>query len=204
MRLFLLYCVCSSVSPTCPLERLILRNADVDDFECERFVEAIKENKSLVELDLSNNKIGSAENLNTVMPDLVTGGEALAELLRLPQCNLRTLKVDWNMIRLDGAIDFADSLRTNATLTYLDLSFNSLSTEGGITLGVSILSNTTLETLILTSNNLDSVACFTICAGIIENRGLKNIQGVFFRFGGISKDFGQTLVQNVQLDLLRN
>ena len=36
-------------------------------------MEAIKNNKSLVELDLSNNKIGSAENLNTVMPDLVTG-----------------------------------------------------------------------------------------------------------------------------------
>jgi hypothetical protein len=164
-----------AVSPTCPLERLILRSADVDDFECERFVEAIKNNNSLVELDLSNNKIGSAENLNTVMPDLITGGEALAELLRLPQCKLRTLKVDWNMIRLDGAIDFADSLRTNSTLTYLDLSFNSLGTDGGITMGVSILSNTTLETLILQSNNLDSVACFTICAGVIENRGLKKV-----------------------------
>jgi Ran GTPase-activating protein (RanGAP) involved in mRNA processing and transport len=61
------------ISPTCPLERLILRSADVDDFECERFVEAIKQNRSLVELDLSNNKIGQQENLNTVMPDLVTG-----------------------------------------------------------------------------------------------------------------------------------
>lgn len=109
------------------------------------------------------------------MPDLVTGGEALADLLRLPQCNLRTLKVDWNMIRLDGAIDFANSIAINDTLTYLDLSFNSLSTEGGITMGVSILSNHRLETLILTSNNLDAVACFTICAGIIENRGLKKV-----------------------------
>jgi Ran GTPase-activating protein (RanGAP) involved in mRNA processing and transport len=152
-----------------------LRNADVDDFECERFVEAIKNNNSLVELDLSNNKIGSAENLNTVMPDLVTGGEALAELLRLPQCKLKTLKVDWNMIRLDGAVDFASSLQINDTLTYLDLSFNSLSTAGGITLGVSILYNHRLETLILTSNNIDSVACFTICAGIMENRGLKKV-----------------------------
>ena len=73
---FLIFSLCifpSPVSPTCPLERLILRNADVDDFECERFVEAIKCNSSLVELDLSNNKIGSAENLNTVMPDLITG-----------------------------------------------------------------------------------------------------------------------------------
>lgn len=44
-----------------------MRNADVDDFECERFVEAIKNNKSLVELDLSNNKIGSAEVLHSAV-----------------------------------------------------------------------------------------------------------------------------------------
>ncbi len=162
-------------SPTCPLERLILQTADVDDYECERFVEAIKENKSLVELDLSHNLVGSAENLNTVMPDLTTGGEALAELLRLPTCNLQILKVDWNMIRLDGAIDLANSLSINDTLTYLDLSFNSLSTDGGISLGVSILTNKRLETLIIQSNNIDSVACFTICAGVIENRGLKRV-----------------------------
>lgn len=45
------------------------------------------------------------------------------------------------MIRLDGAVDFAQSLSINDTLTYLDLSFNSLGTEGGVTLGVSILTN---------------------------------------------------------------
>ncbi|KAJ1393741.1 hypothetical protein B484DRAFT_408123 [Ochromonadaceae sp. CCMP2298] len=125
--------------PTCPLERLVLRSADVDDFECERFVEAIKQNRSLVELDLSNNLIGSAENLNTVMPDLITGGEALADLLRRPDCGLKTLRVDWNMIRLDGAIDLAQSISVNRTLTYLDLSYNSLSTDGGVTIGTSIL-----------------------------------------------------------------
>ena len=45
------------------------------------------------------------------------------------------------MIRLDGAVDFAQSLSINDTLTYLDLSFNSLGTEGGVMLGVSILTN---------------------------------------------------------------
>jgi len=72
------------ISPTCPLERLILKSADVDDFECglfhdkivlflgflnlcfvENFVKAISENRSLIELDLSSNLIGKAENLNT-------------------------------------------------------------------------------------------------------------------------------------------
>ena len=163
------------ISPTCPLERLILKSADVDDFECENFVKAIRENRSLIELDLSSNLIGKAENLNTVMPELTTGAEALADLLRMPECKIKTLRLDWNMIRLDGAIDLANSISSNQTLTFLDLSYNSLATGGGITLGVSLLANTTLETLILQNNNLDSVACFTICAGIIENRGLKKV-----------------------------
>lgn len=65
------------VSSKCPLERLILNGADVDDYECQRFVEAIQQNKSLKELDMSSNKVGMAENLNTVMPDLVTGTQIL-------------------------------------------------------------------------------------------------------------------------------
>ena len=60
-------------SPNCPLQRLILQNADVDDYECERFIAAISDNDTLIEIDLSGNKIGSAEALNTVKPDLVTG-----------------------------------------------------------------------------------------------------------------------------------
>lgn len=119
------------VLPACPLERLLLKSADVDDFECGRFIEAIKQNQSLKELDLSYNKLGSAEALNTVMPDIVTGGEAIADLLRDTQCcRLTKLHLGWNMLRLGGAIDLAQSLSVNDTLTYLDLSYNSLATEG--------------------------------------------------------------------------
>ena len=35
----------------------------------------------------------STQNLNTVMPDLVTGGEALADLLRSEGCVLKSLKL---------------------------------------------------------------------------------------------------------------
>lgn len=127
--------------------------------ECERFVTSLKTNRCLLELDLSENLIGTAEvrmcifswvlswmefrhscewghiffvfsplclcwctpvsytlsasvhisqpcvyppltplthstqNLNTVMPDLVTGGEALANLLRSEGCVLKSLKL---------------------------------------------------------------------------------------------------------------
>jgi len=129
----------------------------------------------LREIDLSNNKIGLAENLNTVMPDLITGGEALADLLRHPTCPLETLKLSWNMLRLDGAVDFVSSLRVNKTLTYLDLSYNALGKEAGIILGDAILDNKTLKHLILCHNGIQSLACFTLCQGIIENYGLKTV-----------------------------
>ena len=45
----------------------------VDDSEAANFINAVKANRSLTELILSNNKIGEAENYNTVFPDYQTG-----------------------------------------------------------------------------------------------------------------------------------
>ena len=97
-------------SKSCPLIKLAMSDFDIDDGECELFVAALKNNSTLIELDMSNNLLGSSEQLNVVMPDLVTGGEALAELLSLPACKLEVLKIAWNMIRLDSAVALSNSL----------------------------------------------------------------------------------------------
>eukprot|EP00602_Paraphysomonas_sp_CaronLab_P006212 CAMPEP_0185022528 /NCGR_PEP_ID=MMETSP1103-20130426/5232_1 /TAXON_ID=36769 /ORGANISM="Paraphysomonas bandaiensis, Strain Caron Lab Isolate" /LENGTH=1416 /DNA_ID=CAMNT_0027554633 /DNA_START=142 /DNA_END=4389 /DNA_ORIENTATION=+ len=157
------------------LQRLILRKADVDDFEGERFVNALVGHSAITELDLSNNKIGHAEVLNTVMPNLITATEALASLLRQSSCNLETLKVSWNMIRLDSAVDLASSLQHNKRLTFLDVSFNALGREGGQALGTSLLDNATLRTLLINNNNIDAFGCFVICAGIEQSLGLRKV-----------------------------
>jgi hypothetical protein len=162
-------------SSQCSVEKLTMQRADVDDFECERFVSAIGVNKSLVNLDLSYNLIGGAENLNTVMPDLITGGEAIADLLRNKNCRLISLNLSWNLIRLDGAIDLASSLSINKSLIYLDLSYNSLGTNGGEALGDAIQQNSVLESLNVSNNSLDTVACLTICIGVIENIHLRHL-----------------------------
>lgn len=75
-------------SPDCPLKSFIIQNADVDDHECAQFIKSILENSTLTEIDLSANKIGSAESLNTVKPDFITGGESIATLLRSPKTKL--------------------------------------------------------------------------------------------------------------------
>jgi Ran GTPase-activating protein (RanGAP) involved in mRNA processing and transport len=95
--------------PDCSLKKLVLHNANVGDYECEIIVANIKDNSNLLEIDLSSNQIGSAELLNVVRPDLITGGEAIAALLRSPNTRLQTLKLGWNMLRLHSAVDLVGS-----------------------------------------------------------------------------------------------
>jgi len=159
----------------CPLLKLVLARADVDDFECEGFISALQANTTLKEIDLSNNQIGSAEVLNTVMPDLTTGPEAIADWLRSETCVLEILKLSWNMIRLDSAVDMCSALGTNTSLTFLDLSYNSLGHDGGLSLGDAIIDNHTLKTIIVDNNNIDATACFTMCVGVIENMALTKL-----------------------------
>jgi Leucine-rich repeat (LRR) protein len=154
---------------------LILQKSDIDDSECHMFVEALKENTSLLELDLSNNKIGQAETLNTVQPDYITGGEALADMLASNSCKLRHLNLSWNLIRLDGGIALAGCVATNKYVTHLDLSYNALGKDGGEVLGSSLLGNTILHTLLLTNNNINFSACFAICVALEENFSLRKL-----------------------------
>jgi len=60
-----------------------MEHADVDDFECGDMMEAMIHNTSLLTLDLRDNLIGDKEQLNVVMPELLTGGEAVAEMMYL-------------------------------------------------------------------------------------------------------------------------
>ena len=159
----------------CPCETLIMQVSDVDDFEGERFVRCLMENKSITEIDLSDNLIGRAENMRTVIPDMCTCSEAFAEMLQVKGCILKKLTLAWNTIRLSSSISLTQSLRNNSSLVYLDLSFNSLSFDGGEALGDALLENMTLQFLNVSSNNLNASAIFTISTGIIENKALTRV-----------------------------
>lgn len=152
-------------NPDCKLSKITMRKANVDDGECERFVEALKTNRHLQELDMSDNLLGKDENLNAVKPDIVTAGEALASLLREGNCPLTTLKIAWNMIRMEGAYELCTALESCRTLQHIDISFNALGRESGIALGTSIALMPCLKELLLSNNGLDPMATFTLCVG---------------------------------------
>ena len=125
----------------CHISKLGLKNADVDDIECNRFIADVSTKGDMKELDLSSNKLGMLESLNAVLPDTVTAGESLAELLTEHadnKCRLEKLDLSWNMIRMEGAYKLAEAMTNNKYLTSLNLAYNSFGSEAGTMLGKAV------------------------------------------------------------------
>jgi Ran GTPase-activating protein (RanGAP) involved in mRNA processing and transport len=162
-------------SSRCFLKSLRMSSAGIDDKECAAFVKVLMNNRMLKELDLSKNMLGKDENLNVVMPDFLTGGESLANLLRYSSCPLETLNLHWNMIRLEGAEILCDSIRNNSYLTDLNLSYNSLGSRAVCLLGMALIDNNRLRRLNLANNGIDSQGAITLSVGMRENQSLQQV-----------------------------
>ncbi|CAK9252797.1 unnamed protein product [Sphagnum jensenii] len=164
-------------NPLCPLISLVLQNADIDDYECARFISCLKSNYHLRELDMSSNLLGSAEIFHgsTKIKKFTAGGMAIAEYIASKDCRLHTLKLGWNSIKMASSLDIAKSISVNETLLYLDLSYNGLGEAAGEYIGDALQRNQTLQTLLLENNHLNGRACYCICAGILENTSLTRI-----------------------------
>lgn len=133
-------------------------------------------NQNLRELDLSSNKLGQAETLNAVKPDIVTGGESLSVYLASNKCKIESLKLSWNAIRMASAATFANSIALNHSLLYLDLSYNGLGNKAGEILGQSLQSQVcNLRHLKLTNNAIGGSASLVIAMALIENRLLSYV-----------------------------
>eukprot|EP01041_Mallomonas_annulata_P005508 gene5508-11103_t len=160
---------------SCTLRRLVLQETELEDRACNEILIAMRSNSTIQELNLSKNRIGDSIVLRAILPDLMTGGDALAQLIRSPTCSLSHLDVSWNRIRGDGAVAFARSFATNKTITYVNISDNALGHDGGLALGDAMIENRTLRTLLIANNGLDSSAAFTLSIGILENLSLRTV-----------------------------
>ena len=95
------------------LKKLCFNHSNMTDEHLFPMVEAIRGHPSLEELHLWHNHINNA------------GCEALATLLRDPNCNLHTLDLNTNQISILGANTLANSLTNNTELEEFDLGENS-------------------------------------------------------------------------------
>ena len=161
-------------SPSCSISDLVLSHADVDDSEVLGFTEALKTNRSLTSLNMSNNLLGNSESLNIVQPDLLTGGEAIAEMLTVNN-TLTKLDLSWNLLRMNSAVDIGQSLSSNTGLRELNLAYNAFGNAGAQAIGNALLSNNCLEILNLANNNVPSEGAFVLAGALQSNMTLREM-----------------------------
>jgi Ran GTPase-activating protein (RanGAP) involved in mRNA processing and transport len=160
-------------SESCNLVVLRMQNANVDDYEAAQFMAAIGVRRTIKELDLCHNLLGSHEF--AVNRSKLTAGEAIGQMLKSENCGLKILKLAWNMIRFESAKALVESVQYNQTLIYLDLSYNHLGIEAGEILGNALHSNQTLRALKLAHNNLTARPTLVIFAGVKSCRTLREL-----------------------------
>ena len=157
--------------PDCSLEHLGLDSADIDDAECVEIMSAIERNTTLESLSLAHNLIGQDELNNTLNDDIVTGGEAIADMLRTNKA-LTHLDLSWNYIRKKSAQEVAKALRHNRALRSLKIAYNMLGNLPAQELGSSLAANNFLTSLDLSYNNVSPAAALVIAAAIQKNASL--------------------------------
>nr|XP_054112192.1 NACHT, LRR and PYD domains-containing protein 1 [Callithrix jacchus]XP_054112193.1 NACHT, LRR and PYD domains-containing protein 1 [Callithrix jacchus] len=170
--------------PARSLDRVVLfRWVPATDAYWQILFSVLKVTRSLKELDLSGNLL----SLSAV--------QSLCETLKYPRCLLETLRLAGCGLTAEGCKDLASGLRTNQTLTEVELSFNVLTDAGakhlcqglrwptcklqrlqlvscGLTSGccralASVLSaSPSLTDLDLQQNDLDDVGVQLLCKGL--------------------------------------
>ena len=206
--LYSYFFIFASLDPYVINNFLLAVGADVDDSECRNLALAIQDNISIVSLSLTNNQIGTAELLNVVDPDMVTGGEALGGML-VVNSTVTELDISWNYIRMDSAITFAESLTINSTLLilkmaynafgdlptqylgqalkvnvmlkYLDVSYNSINPRAATVLANALIHNECLETLVIDGNVLGTVGAQALVAAVQRASGENRVLSVSFQ-----------------------
>ncbi|XP_059814501.1 NACHT, LRR and PYD domains-containing protein 3-like [Hypanus sabinus] len=105
-------------NPECKIQILWLRKVGLTGSGAEDFASTLSANRTLTELNLSDNKLGDS------------GVKLVSAALRNPECKIQKLGLDSVGITDCGAEDLASALITNPILTELNLSYNKLGDSG--------------------------------------------------------------------------
>uniref|UniRef100_UPI00398E4FF3 NACHT, LRR and PYD domains-containing protein 3-like n=1 Tax=Pristiophorus japonicus TaxID=55135 RepID=UPI00398E4FF3 len=187
----------------CTLQTLSVGGNKLTPSCCEYLISVLETNKTLVELDLSNNRIGeeglqelskalTKENcklqklgLNSIFAfdfgimgtyEDTPGAEILCNVLASKNCTLQSLRLAKNSLTQKCCTDLISSLSDNHILTELDLSSNNLHNEG-ITTMCEILKgpNCKIQSLKVANTKLTSDCCGTLASVFNTNQTLTEL-----------------------------
>ncbi|XP_072894297.1 NACHT, LRR and PYD domains-containing protein 3-like [Hemitrygon akajei] len=125
-------------NPECKIQKLGLMEIGLTDSGAEDLVSALSTNQSLMELNLSGNKLADS------------GVKLVCAALRNLECKIQKLGLRGVGLTDSGAEDLVSALGTNPSLTGLDLRYNSL-TDGSVP---------ALRRLILTLPSLERIELY--------------------------------------------
>ncbi|XP_078057458.1 NACHT, LRR and PYD domains-containing protein 3-like [Mustelus asterias] len=113
-------------NPECKIQKLDLNVNSLTDSCAEDLASALSTNRSLIDLNLSLNKLGDS------------GVKLLSAALRNPECKIQKLNLFRNDLSDSCAEDLASALSTNRSLTDLNLGYNKLGDSGVKLLSVAL------------------------------------------------------------------
>ncbi|KAL7849245.1 hypothetical protein SRHO_G00208680 [Serrasalmus rhombeus] len=143
-------------SPHCKLETLDLSDCDIKEKDCSLLASALNSNSlHLRELDLSFNFLGDF------------GVKQLSEVLRNPSCRLEKLKLFCCELTAKSCVALSTALKSNTSLTELDLSKNALRDSGLKQLSAGLRnSHSKLRSLSLADCGLTVIGCSSLCGAL--------------------------------------
>ncbi|XP_078059742.1 NACHT, LRR and PYD domains-containing protein 3-like isoform X1 [Mustelus asterias] len=149
-------------NPDCKIQKLYLRGNDLTDSCAEDLASALSTNRSLIDLDLSVNKLGDS------------GVKLLSVALRNPDCKIQKLYLYGNDLTDSCAEDLASALSTNRSLIDLYLGSNNLGDSGVKLLSVALRNpDCKIQKLHLYKNALTDSCAEDLASALSTNQSLR-------------------------------
>ena len=178
-----------ALQSNCTLTHLTLAGNQIDDLGAIVLANSLNSNRSLQYVDLSDNDVGDSgaqelarvlrSNSSLTFLDLsnpLRGEENVKPVLILDSdSEIHQHFVRCDLIGASGASSLARALRSNRSLTYLDLSFNEVGKTGAAALGEALQSNCTLSHLFLCSNAIGDSGTAPLGEGLQSNCSLSRL-----------------------------
>ncbi|XP_056152298.1 protein phosphatase 1 regulatory subunit 37 [Lampris incognitus] len=177
---------------TSQLAVLHLHNAQLSGTPLYSLVSALKSNRALLELDLSDNQLNSYQDAiqlgdllryNRTLQTLELSNNAIADAgleelcdgLKWPTASLRVLLLRNNQITTDGVVHLRNALPVLKTVEVLDLGGNALGNSGIQTLKEPLIRNRSLLHLGLANSHITCEGTVALAEYLVESHQIRRL-----------------------------